>query len=338
MNRHRRSGERALIDGTRRGHRFEAMHKFWQSYLALAGGFGLLLAGCGGRDANPAKDTTSLAPSPPAAPTDGTPAVSLWNMEAGRYFAVASTAPEQGQFVDPFYSVQQDLDTLRVDTARAGGLEFDLFSGGDPPQPARVVRIGPDSTSNCTLWPVVHLAPGSSATPLPVWRVAFPRGRVESLAFDSLSVLSAPDSARITIEIARAASRIEGDTASAFRGRPYVVRQANRFSLSDGNEVVLTEVARLVNQEANPLNEQLLLILERATGSALFRPTYHVRTIGLEEDLESMELLAVLRVVRTGGFALLLRREGEDGSALTLMERRRDGVWKQSWRSAYAGC
>jgi hypothetical protein len=116
-----------------------------------------------------------------------------------------------------------------------------------------------------------------------------------------------------------------------------VVRQANRFTLDPGREGALAEVVRVVQQEANPLQEQLLLLLERDIG-ATFEVAYHERIVGLEEDLESVELIAAIRIERTSTVALLLQRESDDGTSFVLLERSPAGRWRLQWRSAPARC
>ena len=107
----------------------------------------------------------------------------------------------------------------------------------------------------------------------------------------------------------------------------------------DGVRVILAEVSRTVQQEANPLHEQLVLVLERSEGpDSAFVERYHERSIGLEEHAGSIELLAAFRVRRTGTPALLLRRESEDGVSYVLLQRRESGEWYSRWTSAVATC
>ena len=124
----------------------------------------------------------------------------------------------------------------------------------------------------------------------------------------------------------------------AFRGRPYVVRQANGVRLGD-TFVMFAEVVRTIQQEANPLQEQLVLVLERSGGSdSALVERYHQRSIELEEHAASIELLAAFRVRRTGVPALLLRRDAEDGMTFILLQRRESGEWYARWTSAVADC
>lgn len=282
-------------------------------------------------------DTVTVG-EPPRDSVEPAPAPITWDTAAGLVFAVSAGAPGQAHLIDASYSQRHRLDTLRMPSARVDGLELELFAGGDTVGTVRVAALGEVTSTQCVSWPVADLAPLSSGAALREWRVAFPRQRVSALAFDSLPVLTSRDSASRTVAIARAASRVDGDTAVAFRGRPYVVRQANGVRL-DGTLVILAEVVRTVQQEANPLQEHLVLVLERSAGTdSTFVERYHERSIGLEEHAGSIELLAAFRVTRTGVPALLLRHDAENGMSFVLLERRASGEWYSRWTSAIADC
>ena len=300
----------------------------------------LLLLNCAREQPGGRKDTAVAVEPPPQPPppvTDHLAAV--WDTAAGAYFAVSGETPAQAFLVFPGYASSQRLDTLHVDSAAVRGLALDLFTDSDSVIRARVTGLEPDSAGDCATWPAARIALANSESPALRWTVGFPPGHATVVPFDSLPALSRADSTRLTIAAARAASKVEGDTAAAFRGRPFAVRQANRFRLDDGREVVLAEVVRVVTQEANPLQEQLILVLEADSASdrPAPAPAFAARRIGLEEALESVELASVLRL-RNGSWALLLHREVGEGTRLELLEREKPGRWILRWRSAYAGC
>ena len=282
-------------------------------------------------------DTVTVGGPPPDSVGPVPPPIT-WDTTAGLVFVVSAGAPGQAHLVDATYSERHRLDTLRIASARVDGLELELFAGGDTAGTARVAALGEVTGAQCVSWPVADLAPVNPGSVLRDWRVGFPRDRVMALGFDSLPALSSRDSASRTIAVARAASRVQGDTAVAFRGRPYVVRQANGVRL-DGTLVILAEVVRTVQQEANPLHEQLVLVLERSAGAdSAFVERYHERSIGPEEHAASIELIAGFRVTRTAVPALLLRRDSEEGMSFVLLERRASGAWYSRWTSALAAC
>jgi hypothetical protein len=197
----------------------------------------------------------------------------------------------------------------------------------------RISGVRYDST--CAGWPTASIVgdtPGGAA-----WRIAFPEGAVDGISHDSLPVLSPADSAARARAGALAASRLPDDTVSAFRGRPFIVRQASRFSIGGDTLGTLFEVVRLVPQEANPLQEQILILTEEGPSRPVVT-VFHEREIGAEEAMGSIELLGVLRVRTTGRLAALLRRERESGFVLEWIERAPNGRWTVRWRSATDGC
>jgi hypothetical protein len=127
------------------------------------------------------------------------------------------------------------------------------------------------------------------------------------------------------------------DTSAAFRGRPFTVRQAHQFAVTPDTILTMYEVVRLVAQEANPLQEQLLILTEGGPGREP-AGVFHAREVGGEERMGSIELLGVLRVRSSGRLALLVRRERESGFVLEWIERSPRGVWTVRWRSATDSC
>lgn len=257
---------------------------------------------------------------------------STWNRAAGDVFAVRSSNGVQAWVVNPSYGASQALDTLTSSVWNAEGTTLAMLDGALVVGMGRITEFRYDST--CAGWPTATLVTDVAAA-LP-WRVAFREGTVDGIAFDSLPILTATDSAGRARAGALAASRLPDDTIAAFRGRPFTVRQASRFVLGD-TTVTLFEVVRLVAQEANPLQEQLLILTEEGTGREATN-TFHEREVGVEESTGSIELVGVLRVRRTGRVALLVRRDRESGFVLEWIERTARGTWVLRWRSAPDSC
>lgn len=212
------------------------------------------------------------------------------------------------------------------------GTKLELSAGGAVTGGASLSDLRVDSA--CAGWPIARLDPLPSIP----WRVAFQPELVTGVPFDSLSMLARPDSARVTTEAARAASLFVDDTTASFRGRPFIVRQASRFDAGDGTSVMFVEIVRLVPQEANPQQEQLVMILERAPGDATPGVALAQRSAGLEEAIASVELLAVVRVRASGRLVALLRRDRETGFFLQWLERVSPGRWRVTWQSALDSC
>jgi hypothetical protein len=172
------------------------------------------------------------------------------------------------------------------------------------------------------------------------WTVAFAADRARPLALDSLASLAGADSARLAAEVSRLASTVPNDTATAFQGIPYFVRQVRRFRMDPGIEVLIANVTRRINQEANPREEQLLLVAERPVdpSGGRYALRYHERVSGAEEAIESTDVLAAVMLVSEDVPAIVLIRDYGDGSAYALLTRNAAGQWRLAWNSAYAGC
>jgi hypothetical protein len=279
----------------------------------------------------PGNDTALPEGSPP----EGEPPrarVSTWNASAGALFAVRGPGAH-AWLVNPAYGAAQVLDTLTAATWNVEGAELAMLDGAQVIGVGRVTGLRYDST--CAGWPTASVVSATLGTA--AWRVAFPERAVEGVAFDSLPMASAADSASRARAGALAASRLPDDTVAAFRGRPFIVRQASRFSIGADTTGMVFEVVRLVAQEANPLQEQLFIVTEEGES----RPAavvFHAREIAGEESMGSIELLAVLRVRASGRLAILIRRERETGFVLEWIERSPRGRWSVRWRSAADGC
>jgi hypothetical protein len=221
------------------------------------------------------------------------------------------------------------------------GVPFVLLLGSARIAEARLLASSPSPAPGCTGWPVMRVQVGAEeGATAGRWNLGVVPGRVDGIAFDSLPMMASGDSLSLAIAIARAASSLAEDTSSVFQGRPYVVRQADLFGLADGPDGVLAEVVRTVNQEANPIQEQLVLVLEgywRSPDSTL-RVQFEARSVGFEETIPAVELLAVVRTRASHATALLVRREDSDGWALELLERSSTGRWSLRWRSARSDC
>jgi len=277
----------------------------------------------------PRNDTAVVEELPPDEATPSTRR-STWNASAGALFAVR-TPSGSAWVINPSFGDGQALDTLTA-SWNVEGASLELLDGAQAVGIGRISGLRYDST--CAGWPTASVAVDAAS---PAWRLAFPAGRVEGVAFDSLPLLSGADSADRTRSGALTASRVPDDTVLAFRGRPFIVRQASRFSMGIDTIGTLYEVIRLVAQEANPLQEQILIIAEEGpTGEP--EPVFFRREIGAEESMGSIELLGVLRVKASGRLALLVRRERETGFVLEWIERSTRGKWYVRWRGAVDGC
>ena len=103
-------------------------------------------------------------------------------------------------------------------------------------------------------------------------------------------------------------------------------------------QTLVAHLMRKVNQEANPLEEQTLLIAERDSGVTVgpYHVVYAERTHGLEETTNTPEVIAGVRI--GGRPTLVVARDGEEGVAYAMLERTGTGRWKIRWTSGRTRC
>lgn len=314
----------------------------------VAGG----LVACDRESQTPANDTAvAVEPSEPIreapAPPVGT---NGWRAEeAGPGLVVPAASALRAELVYPQFTDSTLSTAARFPLDAFEGATLDLFGPAglvgratlaDAEQPTARARAGAPvgAPETCTAWPRARLAP--AIEPLQPWTVAFAAGRAEAIPLDSAAGLAPTDSARLAAEVARLASsapETRPDSASPFRGLPFVVREMRRFSPAPGVQAVAADVVRRVNQEASQPVEHVLLVAERTEGGA-WRTAFLERTAGAEETLEINTVLAAVLLGEARRPTLVVARDYGDGTAYALVERLGDARWAVRWSSAYAGC
>ena len=186
----------------------------------------------------------------------------------------------------------------------------------------------------CAVWPAVAMSADSTRP----WTVAFQRGVAAPITLRPIESLPSADSARLAAQLTRLAALLPNDTSRAFRGLPFVVRAAHGFAPEGAIESVVAEIVRRVNVEANPREETLLLIAERETPASEWRVAYSERASGDELHVERAMPLAAVKLGSQTRPTLVIERTGADWVSYALVQRHRDGTWRQSWESAYSGC
>jgi hypothetical protein len=227
-------------------------------------------------------------------------------------------------------------DTSGIGAASADG-RLELFARGGKVGEARLVVEGaPQVDDGCTAWPVARLGVDADVNVSP-WTAAIVRGRVTAIPLDSIEGLAPRDSARLAADLTRLASGLADDTTVTFRGLPFVVLRAWRTRGLDTAFVVAT-LARRVNQEDDPKEERLVMVVDGSGDSAKeWVVGWHERAAGHEEELVVAEPLLAFRMVSAPDVRLLFGRD--DGVALgaAVLSRRADG-WRVLWESAVLGC
>jgi hypothetical protein len=224
---------------------------------------------------------------------------------------------------------------LIQDVAPVTGFVFDLFNRGGKVDSTRVLplKMGTDSTRECSAWPV-----GRTQSTHLHWRVGFVRGNVSAIALDSIGSLPSADSAMLAASLAQTAATLPVSSDPTFRRLPFRVQSAYTFRL-DSVEVVVADVVRALNEEANPRIEHLLLIGERPIGTkGKYAVGYFSRIAGAEETMQATEVLAVVRIGVSKSPAIVVGVDSEEGVQLGLIERNGPGQWRPTWKSAYTTC
>jgi hypothetical protein len=272
----------------------------------------------------------SLPPVYPSTPLGNTG----WNADAGPVMIVSVGSGGDSIAVVIPEATDSTVAVIQGMSPPIAGFTFDLFGrGGRIGSSAATPLPSVDTTQECYSWPLGKLQSSHSN-----WRVGFAAGRVHAIPLDSIEAMSGTDSAALAASLAQTAAMLPTAADPTFRGLPFRVRSAYTFRL-DSVEVVIADVVRSVNEEANPRLEHLLLLGERPAGAkGKFNLGYYNRTAGAEESTQAMEVLAAVQIGSTKRPAIILNIEYDDGGKLGLVERIGPGEWRATWRSAYTDC
>ena len=272
----------------------------------------------------------SLPVVSPSVPTSST----NWDVDAGPLMLVSLGSTDSAAVVLPEIS-DSTIASIQGNSARLAGLVFDLFGRGG--QAGRSTAVTPLRSANakreCYAWPLAAVQTTGSE-----WRVGFAGGHVQAIKLDSIEAMSSTDSAALAASLAQTAATLAVASDPTFRGLPFRVRSAYTFRLASVN-VVIADVVRSVNEEANPRLEHLLIIGERPVGTTgKFNTGYYSRTAGAEETTQATEVLAAVEIGSSRRPAVVVNIENDDGRQLGLIERTAPGQWHSIWRSAYTDC
>jgi len=150
--------------------------------------------------------------------------------------------------------------------------------------------------------------------------------------------MASADSAGLAASLAQMAATLPVVSDPTFRGLPFRVRSAYTFRL-DSIDVVIADVVRSVNEEANPRVEHLLIFGERPVGTkGKYSLGFYSRTAGAEESTQATEVLAAVQIGAARRPAIVINIEYDDGGKLGLIERADSGEWSATWKSAYTDC
>jgi hypothetical protein len=288
--------------------------------------------GCERRTPASRADTAVLQPViPPAAmPSNGS--ASGWPLAAGPALLIQGETREEAIVL---LSVSDSGVVARFDTLGYRRAEVTLFGRGGARLSAQLGAPPVGGDAACVVWPLQGIRSTGADT---TWAVGFTGGQVAALALDSVEVLSTRDSLALVAEASRLASSVTVATPLSFQGLRFSVHDIRRFEPSPGVAAIVAHLMRKVNQEANPLEEQTLLIAERDSGvtAGPYHMVYAERTHGLEETTITPEVIAGVRIA--GRPTLVVARDGEEGVAYAMLERTGPGRWKIRWTSGRTRC
>ncbi|MBC7792051.1 MAG: hypothetical protein H7Z74_19060 [Anaerolineae bacterium] len=289
----------------------------------------------------PVQSDTTTAVQPPSA----------WNSEAGLVFFVRDPEAQGVMVVFPQYADSTLPDTIRFDQSVVRGMTVDILNRAGLAGQMRVDSMEPTTWADgCIDWPRAVLSRADTGLLRESWNAAFIAGRVRAVSLDSMESLSAADSAQLVVQLTRLASAIPEPLSSSFRGLPFVVRSAHRFTAAPGIVAVVADIVRKVNLEANPLEEHILMIAERSAADpkGQWKTVYTERASGVEERIETTDLLAAIGFTGVAGesggrgvagrTALLIARVSDETRAYALIERPGPGKWEVRWTSVRTGC
>lgn len=293
-----------------------------------------LLWGCG-RD-QPAARVDSLRPSVGvvAEPTVAVAADNGWNAAAGPALLVQGATRDEAVALFP---VRNDSDAvLRLDSASLNEMPVTLFGRGGLRFSALLGAPTGDGSDACERWPLHGFQPAAAGS----WSAGFVSDRVRPIALDSVDVLSVRDSMTLVAEASRLASSVTTSTSDSFQGLRFTVDDLRRFDAAPGVQAIVAHLVRQINQEANPREEQTLLIAERDSGAVAgaYHLSYADRASGPEDEVVTPEVLAGVRFGANSPPTLIVARDGKDGIAYVLLERTGPRRWRVRWTSGLTSC
>jgi hypothetical protein len=215
------------------------------------------------------------------------------------------------------------------------GFVFELFSRSGNVDSSAVASLPTTGSTqrDCYAWPAARVQSARTG-----WRIGLVRGNAKAIALDSIGSLSSADSATLAASLAQSAATLPLSADPVFLRLPFRVRSAYTFRL-DSAEVVIADVVRSLNEEANPRIEDLFLIGERPIGATgKYTVGYFNRIAGAEETIQATEVLSAVSIGVSKRPAVIVNVESEDGSQLGFIERIGRGQWRYTWKSAYTDC
>jgi hypothetical protein len=291
----------------------------------------LLALGCRGKDAETGKSSvTSLPPVFSLGPVSS----SNWDPSAGPVMLVAaSDVGDSAAIVLPDVT-DSTRATFGLPMPEISEMKFDLYGRAGKIASSLIGSINtPDTSTACDSWPSAHLRSGHQG-----WQVALASGSARAVPIDSIEGLPSADSASLAASLAESVASLPIASDLTFRRLPFRVRYAYLVH-ADSAEIVVADIVRALNEEANPRIEHIFLIGERPRGAiGKYAVGYYNRTAGAEEATQAADVLAALEIGSSSRKVFVVNVESDKGARFGLIERLGPLEWKPAWWSAYTGC
>jgi hypothetical protein len=300
--------------------------------LAFLTGAMTLVAACERNASVARKDSSNV--QPPLIPDEGSSVQSSapWIPDIGPAFLVEGSSPSEAIIVS-----QLEGDTLVTALGATAGASATvaLFGRGGQQLTAQLGDAPSRDDDACTAWPLRDVRGEGGNTS---WSLGFLSSEVRPVALDSIDLLSARDSMTLVAEVSRLASAVTAPTDPSFQGLRFTVHDIRRFEARPGVAALVAHVIRRVNQEANPQEEQTLLIAERDSGVATgaYRLVYAERASAHEDKVTTPEVVGAARIA--GRLSLIIARDDESGVSYSVLERTGEKQWRVRWTSRPATC
>jgi hypothetical protein len=305
-------------------------HCYAAALLVSAGS----LAACERRPSASRSDSAAPATSVTGDSAEQRRVGSGWNGAGGPALLVQGPTREEAIALYP--TADDSNAVAQLDSASMRQLPVILIGRGGAIVTALLGAPSGDGTDDCERWPLRAVQPDSVAA----WAVGFVNARVTPVALDSVDVLSPRDSMALAAEVSRLASAVRNRTDAAFQGLRFTAHDIRRFMVAPGVQGLVAHVVRRVNQEANPREEQTLLIAERDSGatSVPYQLAYAERDFGREEAVITPEVLAGVRLGTSAAPILVVARDNDSGISYRMIERTAPRRWRVRWSSGAISC
>ena len=328
-------GRSLSLDTGLAAHKLSVVPISCSRFLSLA--FAAALPGCGERAPEPAP------PSPPPPIPVASPSVAEltgWPTGLGRALVLRLIPPE-----DAFRLVVPELGDRRLADSALSVRVGDSIPVALLGHPGKIgdahlrVTDAESGTGSCVTWPAVEV----TATTLlrdrraSAWRVGFERDSVTAVAVAALAGMNAADSTTLTNAIHSVLRHVPALSDSTLRGIPFSILRAYRLA-ADGRSIVAAELIRKSGSEANPREQRLFVVGERAGDEQAHTMVYSQDVTGPADGTPVTDLLAAVVSRRSSRPILVVGVDGRNGTTLHLLQRVRRREWSRVWASVVSFC